>query len=240
MVELILGGKMKVLVSDYDQTFYINDNDIEKNKKAVEQFQNKGNIFVIATGRSYLDFKNKLDLYNFNYDYVILNHGATILDKDNNIFANYSIDSNIIKDIYEDLNIKESINSFNCSELESRVDFNHQNLTKINVKYNSREEAMRINKIIKDKYSNYVVSYFVNTNSIEIISNQTNKSNAINILIERLGLSKDDIYTIGDGYSDIDMIKDFNGYAIKDSVEELKQVSIKEYESVSDLINDML
>lgn len=229
-----------MLVSDYDQTFYINDNDIEKNKKAVEQFQNKGNIFVIATGRSYLDFKNKLDLYNFNYDYVILNHGATILDKDNNIFANYSIDSNIIKDIYEDLNIKESINSFNCSELESRVDFNHQNLTKINVKYNSREEAMRINKIINDKYSNYVVSYFVNTNSIEIISNQTNKSNAINILIERLGLSKDDIYTIGDGYSDIDMIKDFNGYAIKDSVEELKQVSIKEYESVSDLINDML
>ncbi len=208
-----------MLVSDYDQTFYINDNDIEKNKKAVEQFQNKGNIFVIATGRSYLDFKNKLDLYNFNYDYVILNHGATILDKDNNIFANYSIDSNIIKDIYEDLNIKESINSFNCSELESRVDFNHQNLTKINVKYNSREEAMRINKIINDKYSNYVVSYFVNTNSIEIISNQTNKSNAINILIERLGLSKDDIYTIGDGYSDIDMIKDFNGYAIKDSVE---------------------
>lgn len=229
-----------MLVSDYDQTFYINDNDIEKNKKAVEQFQNKGNIFVIATGRSYLDFKNKLDLYNFNYDYVILNHGATILDKDNNIFANYSIDSNIIKDIYEDLNIKESINSFNCSELESRVDFNHQNLTKINVKYNSREEAMRINKIINDKYSNYVVSYFVNTNSIEIISNQTNKSNAINILIERLSLSKDDIYTIGDGYSDIDMIKDFNGYAIKDSVEELKQVSIKEYESVSDLINDML
>lgn len=229
-----------MLVSDYDQTFYINDNDIEKNKKAVEQFQNKGNIFVIATGRSYLDFKNKLDLYNFNYDYVILNHGATILDKDNNIFANYSIDSNIIKDIYEDLNIKESINSFNCSELESRVDFNHQNLTKINVKYNSREEAMRINKIINDKYSNYVVSYFVNPNSIEIISNQTNKSNAINILIERLGLSKDDIYTIGDGYSDIDMIKDFNGYAIKDSVEELKQVSIKEYESVSDLINDML
>ena len=200
-----------MLVSDYDQTFYINDNDIEKNKKAVEQFQNKGNIFVIATGRSYLDFKNKLDLYNFNYDYVILNHGATILDKDNNIFANYSIDSNIIKDIYEDLNIKESINSFNCSELESRVDFNHQNLTKINVKYNSREEAMRINKIINDKYSNYVVSYFVNTNSIEIISNQTNKSNAINILIERLGLSKDDIYTIGDGYSDIDMMNSLEG-----------------------------
>ena len=44
----------KVLVSDYDQTFYINDEDIEKNKLAVSEFRKEGNIFVIATGRSYL------------------------------------------------------------------------------------------------------------------------------------------------------------------------------------------
>ena len=38
----------KLLVSDYDQTFYINDEDIEKNKIAVNEFRKKGNIFVIA------------------------------------------------------------------------------------------------------------------------------------------------------------------------------------------------
>ena len=49
----------KLLVSDYDQTFYLDDFDIEKNKKAVTKFKSKKNIFVIATGRSYYDFYNK-------------------------------------------------------------------------------------------------------------------------------------------------------------------------------------
>ena len=36
----------KILVSDYDQTFYLNDEDIEKNKNAVNNFREKGNISV--------------------------------------------------------------------------------------------------------------------------------------------------------------------------------------------------
>ena len=75
----------KLLVSDYDQTFYINDEDIEKNKIAVNEFRKKGNIFVIATGRSYADFMKKKNQYNIEYDYLIINHGATILDKKENI-----------------------------------------------------------------------------------------------------------------------------------------------------------
>ena len=81
----------KIFVSDYDQTFYLNDEDIEKNKIAINEFRKKGNIFVIATGRSYFDFQNKVDEYNLNYDYVIINHGATILDKNNNILINFPI-----------------------------------------------------------------------------------------------------------------------------------------------------
>ena len=44
--------KPKMLVSDYDQTFYLNDKDIIENINAVREFREKGNIFVIATGRS--------------------------------------------------------------------------------------------------------------------------------------------------------------------------------------------
>ena len=81
----------KILVSDYDQTFYLNDEDIEKNKKSVEEFRKKGNIFVFATGRSYFDFMNKAEQYKLKWDYLIINHGATILDKNNNIISNRSI-----------------------------------------------------------------------------------------------------------------------------------------------------
>lgn len=230
----------KILVSDYDQTFYLNDEDIEINKEAVDRFRKEGNIFVIATGRSYFDFHNKVNMYNFDYDYVIINHGATILDKNNNIFANFSINDGVINNIKDDLQLEKSIKSFCCSKLESRVDFEHSYLTKINVKYNTKEEAMIINEIINNKYSNDVNSYYVTENSLEIISNKTNKSKAINLLLERLNILQGNVYTIGDGYSDIEMIKDFNGYAMVNSVNELKQVAIMEYESVSNLIDEIM
>ena len=138
------------------------------------------------------------------------------------------------------MQLEKSIKSFCCSKLESRVDFEHNDLTKINVKYNTKEEAMTINEIINNKYSNDVNSYYVTENSLEIISNKTNKSNAINLLIERLNILQENVYTIGDGYSDIEMIKDFNGYAMRESVNELKQVAIKKYESVSNLIDEII
>ena len=216
----------KMLISDYDQTLYLNDEDMEKNKVAIKHFREKGNIFVIATGRSYFDFKNKVDLYNFEYDYVIINHGATILDKENNVFTNFSIRNEIIEQLKEDLEIEKAEKTFCCSCLDSRVDFNYQDLTKINVRYNSKEEAMAINKIIIDKYSNFVNSYYVTENSIEIISNEINKAKAIDILLKKLDISRDNVYTIGDSYSDIEMIKDFNGYSMVNSVEELKNIIV--------------
>lgn len=229
----------KILVSDYDQTFYLNDEDVEKNKIAVKDFRNKGNIFVFATGRSFFDFHNKAKLYNLEYDYVIINHGATILDKDNNIFYNFSIKNEIIDNLKEDLQLNKTIAGFCCSKLESRVDFKYKDLTKINVKYSSKELAKSINDEINGKYSQYVNSYCISESSLEIISSETNKSKAIKLLLEKLNISTNNIYTIGDGYSDIQMIKDFYGYAMKDAVSELKEVAKKEYESVANLIDDI-
>lgn len=83
-------------------------------------------------------------------------------------------------------------------------------------------------------------SYYVTKNSVEIISNKTSKAEAIRVLIDKLGINPKDVYTIGDGYSDIEMVKNFNGYCMKNSVNELKKVAKKEYGSVSDLIKEIL
>ena len=230
----------KILISDYDQTFYLNDDDIEKNKIALKKFREKGNMFIIATGRSYFDFKEKFNLYNIDYDYLIINHGATILDKNNNIIYNFSINNEIIGALKQDLEMDKSIKTFCCSKLESRVDFNYKNLTKIHTKYNDSETAMKIDDKINTKYNKYVKAYYVTGNAIEIISKETDKCLAIDLLLKNLEIDKNYAYTIGDGYSDIEMIRNFNGYCMKDSVNELKSIAKKEYESVSDLINEIL
>ena len=226
----------KLLVSDYDQTFYINDEDIEKNKIAVNEFRKKGNIFVIATGRSYADFMKKKNQYNIECDYLIINHGATILDKKDNIIFNEKIPNEILDSLKFDLHIENSERNFCCSILESRVDFEYKNLTKIHVKYNDLEYSNKILKKLEEKYNSFLNSYLVSGNSIEIISKNANKSKAIKLLSKEIEIGKEKIYTIGDGYSDIEMVKDYNGYAMKESVDELKNVALEEIDSVSDLI----
>ncbi len=230
-----------ILVSDYDQTFYLNDEDIEKNKKAIELFREKENIFIIATGRSYLDFNNKKSLYNIKYDYLIINHGATTLDSHDNVMHNYVINNDIVSELKKDLELEKAIEIFCCSKLESRVDFEHQNLTKIHVKYNETNDAIRINSRMKEKYSKYINSYLVsNLKSIEIISNETDKSLAIEKMVQDLNISENNVFTVGDGYSDIEMVKKFNGYCMKESIEDLKKIAKNEVSSVSEIVENLL
>lgn len=226
----------KILVSDYDQTFYLNDEDIEKNKKSVENFRKHENIFIFATGRSYFDFMNKVERYKLKWDYLIINHGATILDKNNNIISNYTIDNNIIKNIEKDLEIKKSINHFCCKLENSRTDFNDKDLTKIYAKY-EKDKAEQINSLINKKYSEFVNCYLVSGNAVEIISNKTCKSNAIEEIVQIEKVNRENIFTIGDGYSDIEMIKNYNGYCMEKSVQELLKIcNGKIVKSVSELI----
>lgn len=230
----------KIIVSDYDQTFYINDEDIEINKKMVDKFMNLDNLFVIATGRSYFDFHNKLDIYKFNYNYAVLNHGATIIDCENNILLNISIPNEIILNIKNDLDLEKSVSYFCCSGIESRVDFGHEDLTKINIKYETQDFASKKIEDINTKYKDYVTAYYVNNNSIEIISKDINKEKAILYLVGLNNVNEENVYTIGDGYSDIGMVKKFNGCCMKKSIREIKEYSIKEYSSVSNMIEDVL
>ena len=196
------------------------------------------NTFVIATGRSYLDFYNKLNKYKFKYNYVILNHGTTIID--NNIISDIKNDLRLNLDIKNDLNILNCENYFCCSGYESRLDFDHNDLTKINVKYKDLDTAMDMVSHINKKYSKYVKAYYVNNFTIEIISNKIDKKEAIYYLIKNIVIDKNNVYTIGDGYSDIEMIKEFNRYCMKNSVSLVKEVSINEYDSVSIMIKDIL
>lgn len=228
----------KIIVSDYDNTFYRNDDDIEKNKLKVKEFMELSNIFIIATGRSYLDFMEKEDLYKIKYNYLILDHGATIL-KDGEIIFTEAINNSIKEDLLYDLRPDDITWSFACCKLESRVSFQENDLTKIHVRYETEEMTRKIHDFIKDKYKDYIDAFLVCKNKgIEIVSNKVNKSVAINFISQLENTN--DIYTIGDSYNDLCMIEDFKGFIMNDSIEELKSKGYKQYDSVSLFIEDVL
>ncbi len=223
----------RMLVSDYDNTFYINELDIINNVEIIKKFR-KNNLFTIATGRSFKDFNEKKDLYNIEYDYLIINHGATILDKSNKVLFNFSINNNIIKQLKQELEKEEIDSYFCCSLLDSRVDFNNLNLTKINIRYKDSKVIKNMQNNILNKFSNEINCYIINDYTIEIISSKIDKAKAINLIS-----NNNIIYTIGDSYNDLTMIKKYNGSCMENSIKLLKE-NYKSYKSVSLLVKEIM
>lgn len=223
----------KILISDYDNTFYINDKDIKINTQYLNEYLKNKNKFIIATGRSFDDLIKEQEKYNFHYNYAILNHGATIIDNNKNIIENINIEKPILKKLKETLRIKESEKYFCCNKKESRLPFNN-NISKINIKYKDKQTIKKVIKELNENYKNYINVYYISTNCIEIISNKASKINAIKKLTTED--NKENIYTIGDSYSDIEMIKEYNGYRMSNCIEELKEITNNHVDSVSELI----
>ena len=231
----------KMLVSDYDGTFYTDEDNVKLNVEEVEKFRRLNNLFVIATGRSYYDFGKKKKKYDIKYDYLVINHGATILNKEEKTISNYVIDENVKLDLVKELDLQDQETMFACSGLESRVSIKNKNITKINKKYKTLEEARKINEYINKKYKDKVESYLLPTsNAVEVISAKTNKAKAIQELSNLENIKKDNVYTIGDSYNDVEMIEKFNGYSIENAKEEVKKVSKGECSSVSKLIKKII
>lgn len=230
---------MKIVVSDYDNTFYTNDESIKRNVSSVNNFM-KNNMFIIATGRSFDDFKKKEIIYGIPYNYLIINHGATVL-KNNKIIYNVFMDNSITDKLINDLRIETAVKSFICSGLKTKKISKMKNLTKIQVRYGTQEDAKKTIEMLNKKYLNKV-KWFLGRNQkeVEIVSKDVDKSKAIKFIANLEEVDKKDIYTIGDYYTDIEMIKNFNGFAMAGAIKELKDVAIREYDSVSDLIIDIM
>ncbi len=80
---------MKLFVSDYDGTFSTRDErqmeQLERNKKAVQQWRLNEHCFAFATGRSIALMNHEIKKHQLSYDYLIGLNGAIIVDQQQKI-----------------------------------------------------------------------------------------------------------------------------------------------------------
>lgn len=230
---------MKLIASDYDGTFYTNDFDIKINIKTVKNFR-KENIFVLATGRSYTDATLVIDKYHIPYDYLIINHGATII-KDKKIIYNKQLDNSLKNKLIIDLKKRSFIQSYGYDGVNDNHLIEDNNLVKLYIKYKTPKDVKYIDKILRSKYLDKINFFWMHNNMVvEIVSKEVDKANAIKEIARLENISDDDIYTIGDNTNDIIMLKNFNGFAISNAKEEIKKLGLKEYPNVYMFINDVM
>lgn len=231
---------MKVVVSDYDRTFHTAIEDLKENQRAVKLFREQGNIFVLATGRSYQDFKREADRYQLHYDYVIINHGAMILDQHDQILYHVEIDDSVIESLQRVLRLELCTDSFCCSGKESRLQITDSHLSKIHLEYNDDRTTREVEFDVNTTYEGKLIAYHISDCKLEIVASSVNKAHAISLLADKFHWDVSQIYTIGDGNTDLLMIKTFHGFRMNHSVSALIPYAKGSYDSVFQMIYDIM
>ena len=228
----------KVLVSDYDGTFKknpINSHAIEINNNAIKRFVKKGHKFVLSTGRDYLSLFGELKKYNIVMSYISCGNGTAIFDNKLDLLLFNKISKNemkLFKDFYSYFEYIKMLNPYGEEDIKNIIEFE--------IRYKDLKAREKFQKfLIENKIFNYYHDH-KNPLIVHIFNNNSKKSDSIIFLANKEDIRYSDIFCIGDGYNDYDMIYMFNGYTVPTAKQELKQVALGEYENVSDLCDDIL
>ncbi len=223
----------KVLVSDYDNTLYTSDEQIKKNIEKINEFINRGNLFVIATGRSYIDISKMIMKYNIPFNYLICNDGGTIFNNNGKLLYKKDIDLLTAQSIFKDLEVK---NLLDITFIDTGYDYSKKIENEVNaIIIKEIDSAFSKNLLVEltSKYSN--IHGYISDNWINITEKSVTKTNGILFLKSLLNFEK--IYTIGDTINDINMINEFNGACMKNSTKDLLKVCNIKFNSVADYID---
>ena len=258
-----------IVATDYDGTlcqsypdgYKINDKTLE----AIKRFRQKGNLFGVVTGRSYVwaypVFKNQ---NTFEFDYIISDNGAQCFDKDGNVVFSNKIKAyrGFAKDYVKTvLNFGNDIEEAGICFERDRFNFEKENPEGDGVYYckhsvldelYEKDEFVMVNAVCKNDEAaamlkEEIVSKFgeyldpaQNGRCLDITAKGINKSSGISQYATAMGVLYDNIYTAGDNYNDLSMVKAFHGCAVKDAVEALKAEAEVILDDVGSLIEIIL
>ncbi len=225
-----------ILASDFDDTLFVsNINIINKNIESIKKFRNLGNKFVIITGRGNSIYQY-INQYKIPYDYLICENGSMIYDHNNKVISSTFLDQKDIEKIVSIIKRDHLNYIFDTGkEYIKKIDSN-QNLVAIFLDKKTISDSPKLLEEILEKTNTYS---YISTNWINIVNKNINKKLALKKLDELLN-HKYKIYTIGDAINDIDMITTYNGAVMKKHEKELDALKNKNYETLSDYIEELI
>lgn len=246
-----------VFASDYDGTLYKNKEITEYDLKMIDKFREQGNLFGIATGRSIDSIVYEIDKYKIPFDFIIGINGGVVLDSQKEELFVSSLNQDIIPSVmktleeekirYYGLNDGYGRSRVTVTEEDTETEFNEElsnvdDLLKNGVKAmfissQSPDHAYYIANKLNDLYSDSGVQAFPNTRSVDLGVKGINKATGIEQILNNYKLHhKTPIYTVGDAYNDVPMLKDFHGYVIDTGVPEVQKYGKEVVSSVGEAL----
>ena len=237
---------MKLFVTDYDNTLFINEESLKENIKKLKELQQNNYYVVISTGRSLPSIKEKIQNYNIPFDYLTCADGSIIYDKNYQLIKFYEIKKDIINEIinfknnvlYEEMQIAYKNGYSNI--LDSNKEIAGINIVIHNNNINNK--TLNLFNKLKEKYPNYnyLIYNHIPYSYFCVKQKDVSKAMGIKFLKNYLKINDNDIFVIGDSDNDLEMLKEFNGVCVANSTDNVLKLCKRKYNNVSDYINQLL
>lgn len=241
---------MKILFSDLDGTVIFDNKVKDEDLEAIKRFQKDGNLFVFCTGRgvgAIADVQKMIDP-----DYLCLNSGAHILDKEHNDLFKKEITKDTAKNVLKELeghSFVEIIYTDKGMYLDGTVpyfpgefpvlkdlDSINETIVGIGSLFENKDKAYQSTKHL-DEISGEDFDVYQNEASLDVVAYGCSKGNSILKLIDILNIDLKDTYCIGDSYNDLTMFEKCPGsFTFNTSDEPIKESTKYLVNSVAEAI----
>ncbi len=245
-----------IVVSDFDNTLhpYSDDATFAKNLEHIKRFRQTGNLFCLATGRNQASLKRAWPEYGDYLDYVIFDNGATCMDKHGDIMFEETISLTVAQEIVNRIITKLADDNITFVFYHDSTEWEklNQSVTKIRCWAPDLAAAQRVMAEIDPSFSDKVQGFIARDSTmsgikwienpeayhafVDIMSINAGKYNAIRRLCQSLPHER--VITVGDDTNDLAMIKEYNGYAMRNSAPEVLEVAnpARVVDSVAELL----
>lgn len=226
-----------LIVSDYDGTLKKDEHieSIKPNVDLLKRISNNEVIFMLSTGRLYRSIKSEIEKLDIPFQYLSCANGNILFDKNFQVIFKTYINSEIINNLKPFYRKILSIDA-----LDEYGTLVSNNPTEYLVHLVEEPETRR--KVVNMLLDSPAVDYCTdgsNKYTIHIFS-MSSKITTIEIVKKMLNISKEAIYTIGDGPNDLEMIKKYNGFMIGNAVDNGTDLSyLSKFNSFSDCVEEI-
>lgn len=242
---------MKIIASDYDGTLNYNGID-ETKRKAIQKWQDAGNLFVLVTGRHAI---NGLELHQeqqFGCDYFVGSNGAVVLNAAGEVVHADRCDRQLL------IPLLEYLFELGCSfglihaerwlyvyptgqigergpacTLDTLPEIPY--FTQVCTWIPSEEGAAYIAQKIRERFGDHF-NPMQNGTSVDIVRSDVNKATGLTHLLKLVGARHEDMITVGDNTNDSHMIEAFRSYAMANGVQSIKDLADFVTPGVAELI----
>lgn len=244
----------KAFASDFDGTLFLHGNYegfLKQDLVAIQQYQQKGYLFGICSGRSLSGLKGSMK-DEIHCDFYIMATGAQVLDRDGNTLWERYMDNEIAMKIYDQYRDQTDM-IFHGNNLvytfgkgypwqkhiSSLHDLHDDHVYGISLGMFEREEdTVLVTEDINRRFGEYVTAY-ANVNTVDVTPQGCSKGNGLKKLKELLNI--DLTGGIGDSYNDETLISDADvGYTFHRSPAEVQKKADVLVEREEEALHDFM